>query len=100
MDPDRACPHEGFTAEVDVNRLTAGVPEQVAGYSAVVRVQCAGCGERFRFVGAPAGLSSTHPTCSPDEAELRVPIRPASSDPDFGMGLPGFAIRYMPGPTS
>jgi hypothetical protein len=30
--------------------------------------------------------------CSVDETELRAPLRPASSDPDFGMGLPGFGI--------
>lgn len=23
-----------------------------------------------------------------------VPIRPASSDPDFGIGMPGFAVRF------
>lgn len=29
-----------------------------------------------------------------DERELHAPIRPASSDPDFGLGIPGFAIRF------
>lgn len=34
-------------------------------------------------------------TADPDETELRAPLRPASSDPDFGLGLPGYAIRYV-----
>lgn len=28
-----------------------------------------------------------------DETELRIPIRPSSADPDFGTGIPGFALR-------
>lgn len=28
-----------------------------------------------------------------DETELRAPLRPASADPDFGLGIPGVAIR-------
>jgi hypothetical protein len=31
---------------------------------------------------------------SVDETELHAPLRPASVDPDFGLGLPGFAIQY------
>ena len=31
---------------------------------------------------------------SVDETELRAPLRLASADPDFGMGLPGFAVAY------
>ncbi len=33
--------------------------------------------------------------CSVDETELRAPIRPASSDPDFSLGLPGFAVNFV-----
>jgi hypothetical protein len=32
--------------------------------------------------------------CSVDESTLRAPLRPASADPDFGMGLPGFAVTW------
>jgi hypothetical protein len=97
-DPDRACPHEQFEAVVEVNRLTAsdGDPT-VVGYSADVLVACAGCGEKFRWCGVPAGMSPAHPTCSVDEMTLCAPLRPASADPDFGLGVPGYAITYRTG---
>jgi hypothetical protein len=96
VDPDRPCPHEDFEAFVEVNRLTSGTapPSPVTGYSADITVRCAGCGEPFRWVGCQAGLSPARPMVSADEATLHAPIRPASSDPDFGLGIPGFAIGY------
>lgn len=93
IDPDRACPHEDFTARVEVNRLTAEEGGPITGYSADVRVCCAHCDEPFRFIGMRAGLDPRAPACSVDEAEARLPIRPASSDPDFGLGIPGFAVQ-------
>jgi hypothetical protein len=97
-DPDRACPHENFAAEVDVNRLTGSEKPDAAvtAFMADVRVLCAGCGERFRWIGVEAGLMPGRPMCSVDETELHAPLRPASSDPDFGMGIPGFAITMRP----
>lgn len=96
VDPDRACPHPGFTADVVVNRV--GEAETVDGlpraYMADIRVECAHCGEPFRWVGVPAGLSFDRPMVSVDERELHAPLRPASADPDFGLGIPGFAIGY------
>ena len=94
IDPDRACPHLNFAASVEVNRLTDVEGGPVTGYSADITVQCADCGEPFRWIGVPAGMSPARPMCSADEAELHAPIRPASSDPDFGLGIPGFAIGY------
>lgn len=96
VDPDRACPHRDFTANVAVNRIgeaesTDGLPRA---YMADITVACADCGEPFRWCGVPAGLNFSHPTVSVDETELHAPLRPASADPDFGMGLPGFAIQY------
>jgi len=94
-DPDRACPHATFSAVVDVSRITASNDDPtVIGYSASIWVACVDCTEQFRWIGVPAGASPCHPVCSSDETELRAPLRPASSDPDFGLGLPGFAIRY------
>lgn len=93
-DPDRACPHEDFEAHVDVNRLTAEEGGPVTGYNADVQISCIDCDEPFRFIGVPAGLLADRPTCGVDERELHAPIRPASSDPDFGLGIPGFAIRF------
>lgn len=93
-DPDRACPHEDFSAVVDISRLTADGGTDVISYSAAIRASCQDCGEPFRWIGAQAGLSPYRPMCSVDETELRAPLRPASSDPDFGMGLPGFAVTW------
>jgi hypothetical protein len=97
--PDRACPHENFTASVEVGRLAAsdepGAP--VSGFTAAITMSCADCGEPFRWVGVQAGLSPGRPMCSVDETELRAPARPASSDPDFGLGLPGFAVTWREG---
>ncbi|WP_439947213.1 hypothetical protein [Streptomyces sp. BBFR109] len=52
------------------------------------------CGEPFRWTGVQAGVSPRQPMCSVDETELRAPLRPASADPDFGLGLPGFTVNY------
>lgn len=92
-DPDRACEHPDFSVLAEVHRLTAHDDGPVVGYSANLHIQCIACGEPFRWIGAPAGLMPNRPCVSPDETELRAPIRPASSDPDFGLGIPGFAIR-------
>ena len=98
VDPDRACPHEDFAAMVEVNRLTHGDGGPVTGYSADITIRCARCDESFRFIGCPAGLSPGQPMVSVDEATLHVPIRPASADPDFGLGIPGFAIGFRSAP--
>lgn len=93
-DPDRACDHPDFAAFVTVNRITDPNDEAVVlGFSADIRVDCAACGERMRWIGVPGGLSPTFPTASVDETELRAPLRPAGADPDYGLGLPGFGIR-------
>lgn len=94
-DPDRACPHSDFRAYVDVNRIAASddQPEPVA-FNADIRVECAGCGEKMRWLGVQAGVSPERPMCSVDEFELRAPLRPASADPDFGLGIPGFAVTW------
>lgn len=97
-DPDRPCAHENFDAIVDVNRLTASDNDPtVVAYSADIKVNCRDCGEPFRWTGVPAGASPRQPMCSVDETELRAPLRPASADPDFGMGLPGFSVQYKEG---
>lgn len=105
-DPDKACAHLDFVANVNVARMLDGMgdppPQDVpaTSYSAEITVQCKNCGEPFRFMGVQAGLMPSRPMCSIDETELRAPIRPASSDPDFGLGIPGFAIQYREGDAS
>lgn len=97
-DPDKACLHEDFAASVEVNRLTAreGDNEPNA-YAADIRVWCANCGEQFRWIGLQAGLSGSKPMCSVDEAVMSAPLRPASADPDFGLGIPGYAVTAHAG---
>ncbi|MGH9095585.1 MAG: hypothetical protein ACRDXE_10530 [Acidimicrobiales bacterium] len=96
-DPDRACPHENFQALVEVARITKEEGGPVTGYNAEIRVHCADCDEPFRWIGVQAGMKADRPMCSVDERELRAPIRPASADPDFGLGIPGFAVRLGTG---
>jgi hypothetical protein len=93
MNPDRPCPHENFDVTVEVNRLISVEDGPVTGYSADVRVWCNDCREAFRWIGVPAGCRPDRPMVSVDETELHAPLRPASADPDFGLGIPGFAIR-------
>ena len=93
VDLDKPCPHNNFDATVEVNRLCDKPDGPVNAYAADIRIRCRDCDEPFRFIGVPAGLRPNRPTCSVDETELHTPIRPASSDPDFGLGIPGFAIR-------
>ena len=97
INPDRPCPHRDFTAEVAVNRIADPPDSPPTAYIADITVSCADCGEPFRWTGVRAGVSFNHPMVSVDERELHAPLRPASADPDFGMGLPGFAIGYREG---
>lgn len=92
--PDRPCPHLNFAAEVSVGRIGTGdtADGMPAAYMADIRVRCTDCDEPFRWCGVRAGMKFDQPMCSVDETELRAPLRPASADPDFGMGIPGFAI--------
>lgn len=97
IDQDRPCPHLNFMANVAVNRIgeaetTDGLPRA---YMADITVCCEDCGEPFRWCGVQAGLSFAHPMVSVDELEMHAPLRPASADPDFGMGIPGFAIQQV-----
>lgn len=97
-DPDKPCAHRTFAANVAVGRLYKadehdGPPDA---YIAEVTVQCEDCGEPFRWIGVPAGLRHDRPMVSIDEKTLHAPLRPASSDPDFGLsGIPGFAVRWV-----
>ena len=87
-DPDRACPHDRYTVDLDVRPLAGPDGRPVPGSLAELRIACADCREQFRFTGLPVGLDSGRPMVSPDHTELRAPIRPASQDPDLGLGRP------------
>ena len=93
-DPDRACPHEDFQALVDVARIAKSDDDPtIVGYSAEIRVHCANCDEPFRWTGPyEVGMVADRPTVDASGTELRAPLRPASGDDDFGMGLGGFTV--------
>lgn len=97
IDPDRPCPHEDFEAAVEVVRRTDTEGGPVVGFTTSIRVWCKQCDEPFRWIGVQAGDVPERPMCSVDEVELRAPIRPASSDPDFGLGIPGYAVTWREG---
>jgi len=95
--PDQTCPHQNFTAQVVTTRLTDGEDGPVTAYSACVRVWCADetCGQAFEWIGLPVGLNPRGPMVSFDGTELRAPLRPAGSDPDFGLAGPGHSVRVL-----
>ncbi len=96
--PDRPCPHPDFDATVTVGRIgeqDPGADGRPRAFMCEVTVCCAACREPFRFTGLTAGLSFDQPMVSVDEQTLQAPIRPASADPDFGTGIPGYAIRAV-----
>lgn len=85
------CEHASFEATVEVNRLLND--GEVVAFSADVRVSCADCDEPFVWSGLPVGLSPLRPMVSMDGRELRAPLRPSSSPPDFGRIGPGFHVE-------
>jgi hypothetical protein len=60
-----------FAADVDVNRL-----EDSGRFSADVRIRCADCGKRMRFIGLPMGLDLNGAAVSADGTEARLAIHP------------------------
>lgn len=58
------CKHENFSAQVDVHRHTDS-----GRFSADVRINCAECGEPFRFLGLPAGVDLNGAAVSVDGTE-------------------------------
>ncbi len=91
--PDKPCPHENFQSIVGVHRLTEDEGGPIVGYAAEVRTWCADCQEDFIWIGCNPGLSPRGPRVSVDQKELRIPLKPASADLNFGGGLPGFDIK-------
>lgn len=99
IDPDVPCLHPEYDCMVAFARQTDGDDGPVVAVTMEVKVWCKLCSEPMRFTGMEAGYDPARPMCSPDETELRAPIRAASSDPDVGMGLPGYAVRFGQDPT-
>lgn len=71
------CEHMNFKATVAVGRISETEGGPITSYCADVRVECAGCGLKFRFVGLPYGYHFRQPTLSIDGTELRAVLEPA-----------------------
>lgn len=69
------CKHEQFSCACKVGRMEDRVGA-VGEFMLEVKVACIQCGEPFRMLGLPAGLSFTRPMVSIDGLELRIPIEP------------------------
>lgn len=92
------CKHEDFIATVDVNRFQKSDDNpDVFAYNAEIKIKCSSCFEPMIFIGCPIGLLGNRPCIDPLGIELRAPLRPQSSDPHFGMGIPGFIARVAEG---
>lgn len=92
----RGCVHLNFAVQANVNRLfdKDEVNTEVLladSYSMDLYVECADCGKKFMFFGAPVGLDPRHPCMSVDQLELRVPICPEGESPTILS--PGFTIK-------
>lgn len=76
-------------ANVDVNRL-----EDTGRFSADVRIECADCGKKMRFIGLPMGLDLNGAAVSFDGTEGRFAIHPVGEQvPDLrDDGPAGFNI--------
>lgn len=94
-DPDRACLHFNFEAQAKIGRLSAVEDGPITNYAAELRVICHDCSEPFRWIGLSPGVMPDRPMCSLDQETLHAPLRPASADPDFGLGIPGITIDVL-----
>lgn len=84
-----ACDHERFEVATDAIKLDSG-PRR---YVLEVKVRCAICHERFRFLGLPMGIDLKGACRDPDGLEARLAIHPQSETVPAGGPL-GFSIRY------
>lgn len=83
------CDHKDFKASVTVNRL-----EDVGGFVADVRINCAECNEPFAFLGLPRGVDLLGATTSYDGLEANLAIRPRDElDKPFDPHVRGFRVR-------
>lgn len=95
-DPDRPCPHRRTEVVAQVMHLTRGEAGPVEGYSVELRLNCGDCGDRFRWLGLPIGVSPIRPTSDVEAFVMRAPVCPESLPVDFGFGLPGVGMIVRP----
>ncbi len=71
------CKHEEFRASVRVARL-----EDIGGFMAEIRVECAQCGLPFEFQGLEPGVDLHGARVSIDGQEANIAITPKGSRPN------------------
>jgi hypothetical protein len=64
-----SCAHEEFSANVQVARI-----EDTGRFNAEVKIHCVQCGEKFCFLGLPAGSDPNGASVSADGTEARLAI--------------------------
>jgi hypothetical protein len=85
----KPCEHRNFAANVSVSRL-----EDSGHFSADVKINCAECGESFRFLGLPVGFDLSGASVSADGTEARLAIGTAETVANiFDKGCTGFTVR-------
>lgn len=71
MNDPRTCTHEAFGCACAVTFI-----EDRKCWNADIKIACTQCGEPFKFLGLPAGLSFLSPRVSITADALRAPIAP------------------------
>lgn len=67
-----SCPHQNFSASVDVGRVVDESGTLLGRYTVEVRAQCSACGKHLEFQGLPVGVDTHGPTRSVDGLEARL----------------------------
>ncbi|WP_433067349.1 hypothetical protein [Dactylosporangium sp. CS-033363] len=100
LEPDQetplTCLHKNFHVDAAMARITEAPGDDTANaFNIDVRVNCADCGEPFRWIGLPCGYSPAQPMVSVNGLELRAPMAPQSAPDGFGQGGPGFRVDVL-----
>jgi hypothetical protein len=91
MSSNQPCTHDSFQANVTVNKL-----EDSGNFSADVKINCAECGEVFRFLGLPVGMDLNGASVSADGTEARLAIGTDKTVANiFEKGCTGFTVRKV-----
>ena len=90
------CEHMNFMADVAVGRLQSGEGGPVTRFSADVKIHCADCGVRMKFVGLPMGCDLNGAAVSIDGTEARLACFPENRPHPSNLKdePPGFRILH------
>lgn len=84
----RCLHNKNTSAEVRLDYL-----EDSGRYMVSLSVKCADCGQPFRFMGLPMGLSLNGATINPDGLEARLAVGPADRTLHPLEGVVGFGVK-------